>query len=174
MAGNDKKTGSNPVDIIVYGMMIAAVVYVIVQCILGNNDALHFKIVLGIWIVAAVAVADYIGPVLSGRISEVSDKALRLYMISSILDAAAYMGFYVCIINISKTGEVLHYLFCGFGVICYISHLILNSKFNKLTKQEAPETEENETPEITEDDIEIDTLSEEDEEEIKEIVYRHK
>ena len=47
MAGNDKKTGSNPVDIIVYGMMIAAVVYVIVQCILGNNDALHFKIVLG-------------------------------------------------------------------------------------------------------------------------------
>ena len=171
MAGNDKKTGSNPVDIIVYGMMIAAVVYVIVQCILGNNDALHFKIVLGIWL---VAVADYIGPVLSGRISEVSDKALRLYMISSILDAAAYMGFYVCIINISKTGEVLHYLFCGFGVICYISHLILNSKFNKLTKQEAPETEENETPEITEDDIEVDTLSEEDEEEIKEIVYRHK
>ena len=84
------------------------------------------------------------------------------------------MGFYVCIINISKTGEVLHYLFCGFGVICYISHLILNSKFNKLTKQEAPETEENETPEITEDDIEVDTLSEEDEEEIKEIVYRHK
>ena len=61
-----------------------------------------------------------------------------------------------------------------FGVICYISHLILNSKFNKLTKQEAPETEENETPEITEDDIEVDTLSEEDEEEIKEIVYRHK
>ena len=50
MAGNDKKTGLNPVDIIVYGMMIAAVVYVIVQCILGNNDALHFKIVLGIWI----------------------------------------------------------------------------------------------------------------------------
>ena len=108
MAGNDKKTGSNPVDMIVYGMMIAAVVYVIVQCILGNNDALHFKIVLGIWIVAAVAVADYIGPVLSGRISEVSDKALRLYMISSILDAAAYMGFYVCIINISKTGEATH------------------------------------------------------------------
>ena len=61
MAGNDKKTGSNPVDIIVYGMMIAAVVYVIVQCILGNNDALYFKIVLGIWIVVAVAVADYIG-----------------------------------------------------------------------------------------------------------------
>ncbi len=59
-------------------------------------------------------------------------------------------------------------------MICYISHLILNSKFNKLTKQEAPETEENETPEITEDDIEVDTLSEEDEEEIKEIVYRHK
>ena len=43
-----------------------------------------------------------------------------------------------------------------------------------MTKQEVPETEENETPEITEDDIEVDTLSEEDEEEIKEIVYRHK
>ncbi len=173
MAGNDKKAGSNPVDIIVYGMMIAAVVYVIVQCILGNNDALHFKIVLGIWIVAAVAVADYIGPVMSGKLSGVSDKVLKLYMISSILDAAAYMGFYVCIINISKTGEVLHYLFCGFGVICYISHLILNSKFNKLTGREALEAEESEAV-IEEDDIEVDTLSEEDEEEIKEIVYRHK
>ncbi len=132
MADNRNKSDGGVFDVIIYGMMIAAVIYVIIQCILGNNDTLHFKLTLGIWIVLAVAVADFIGPVVTGRLNGISSKAAVLYTVYAMMDAVVYAGLYIFVINVNMTKEPLHYIFLGIGVVFFIAKTIVNGKFRKM------------------------------------------
>ena len=61
----DVKQKTRLFDIIIYAMAVVAVVYVIVQTVLGNNQELSFKITLGIWILAAVIIIDFVEPFLN-------------------------------------------------------------------------------------------------------------
>lgn len=170
---NKKKetSGNGFFDIIIYGMMIVAVVYVIIQCILGNNDTLHFKLTLGIWIVLAVAVADFVGPAVMGRFNDIPSKSVTLYTIYSIMDALMYMGLYVFVINISMTKEPLHYIFLGIAVVFFAVKTPVYKKFEKSLK-DIPDSGRPDDEET--DDVEVDTLREEDEDDIKILVYRNK
>ena len=191
-------------EMIVYAMMVVAVIYVIVQSILGNNSELHFKITLGIWILAAVVISDFIAPMLDKRFEKVGEKAAMLYLGYAIMDALAFTGVYIFIINVNMTKEPLHYAFLAFSVILFLMKTLIYNKYqvesgknmeaafaeeedweSESADEVADETDESredngddesregeqETSENL-DDIEVNTLDLEEEEEIKEMIFR--
>ncbi|MCM1308961.1 MAG: hypothetical protein NC223_10225, partial [Butyrivibrio sp.] len=95
MARKKTKAETALFDIIIYAMMIAAVLYVIVQSILGNNNRLHFKLTLGLWILAAVAVTDFIAPLFQGKLDGLSPKASLMYGVYAAADAAMFVCLYI-------------------------------------------------------------------------------
>ena len=191
-------------EMIVYAMMVVAVIYVIVQSILGNNSELHFKITLGIWILAAVVISDFIAPMLDKRFEKVGEKAAMLYLVYAIMDALAFTGVYIFIINVNMTKEPLHYAFLAFSVIMFLMKTFIYNKYqvesgrnmeaafaeeedleSESADEVADETddsrEDNGDDESREgeqetlenlDDIEVNTLDLEEEEEIKEMIFR--
>ena len=191
-------------EMIVYAMMVVAVIYVIVQSILGNNSELHFKITLGIWILVAVVISDFIAPMLDKRFEKVGEKAAMLYLGYAIMDALAFTGVYIFIINVNMTKEPLHYAFLAFSVIMFLMKTFIYNKYQvesgknmeaAFAEEEDWESESadevaDETDESREDngddesregeqetsdnldDIEVNTLDLEEEEEIKEMIFR--
>lgn len=57
-------------DIIVYSMMIVAVIYAIVQSLSGHNNEIYYKLILGIWILLAVVLSDFVEPMINRTFEE--------------------------------------------------------------------------------------------------------
>lgn len=163
------------IDIIIYSMMIVAVGYIIVQTILGNNGETSFKITLGVWMLGAVIVLDFIEPLICKTFDKITGRAAAVYGLYAVFDAVAYVSLYIFIINIGYTKEPIHYIFLGVAIVFFIGRIFFGTVYKGI-KDEAPEIKEQEQepePEILEeDDVEVNTLSEEDEDDIKVMVFR--
>lgn len=146
-----KEAKINLFDIVVYSMMVVAVIYIIIQTILGNNSELSFKITLGIWILAAVVVSDFVEPLVNRVFDNIPFQRGMYYVIYSVFDAAAYMSFYIFIINIGLTKEVLHYIFLGLAIIFFVGRFLFRNMYEGFRR-------ENSTSDI--DDFEVNTLDE--------------
>lgn len=176
-----KKTRSETAlfDIIIYAMMIVAVLYVIVQSVMGNNNRLHFKLTLGLWILAAVVVADFIAPLVQGKFDGLNRKASYMYGIYAAADAAMFTCLYVFVINVGLAKEPLHYVFLGVSAMLFVGKTIAykafeGAKLRQDIEQEniAPEAWKFEQDENSADVIFVDTL--EDDDDIQVLIYRDK
>ena len=156
MIKDNKEARLNLFDIIVYAMMIVAVVYIIIQTLLGNNNELSFKITLGIWILAAVVISDFVEPLVRKVLDNLSFKKGLFYVLYSVFDAAAYMSFYVFIINIGLTKEFLHYIFLGLAVIFFVARILFRNMYEEYEESDTDDT--NDIDDI--DNIEVNTLDE--------------
>ena len=72
-------------DIIVYSMMIVAVIYAIVQSLLGHNNEIYYKLILGIWILLAVVLSDFVEPMINRTFEEFSGRQMYRYMLCTYL-----------------------------------------------------------------------------------------
>ena len=177
-----KKSETGFCELIVYAMMLVALVYVIVQCILSNNTKLHFKITLGIWILLATVVSDFVGPMLDKRFDKVGDKAARLYLVYAVIDAIAFAGIYLFIINVAMIKEPLHYVSLGIAVTLFLIRHIVYSRFqieagknmeeayDEVSAEEAQEAGSENDGNV--EDFEVNTLDKEDEEDLKVMIFR--
>lgn len=145
--------------------MIVAVIYIVIQTILENNGEFSFKITLGIWILAAVIINDYVEPFVNKVFDNISAKKAGIYLMYAVCDAAAYACFYIFIINIGLTKELFHYVFLGIAIILFIGRLIFYNKFQGM--EDTENTVENP------DDVMVNTLEENDED-IKVMIYRER
>lgn len=176
-----KKTRSETAlfDIIIYAMMVVAVLYVIVQSVMGNNNRLHFKLTLGLWILAAVVVADFIAPLIQGKFDGLNRKASYMYGVYAAADAAMFTCLYVFVINVGLAKEPLHYVFLGGAAMFFAGKTIAYKAFEGAKLRQDIE-QENITPDALEfepdgngtDDIFVDTLEEDDD--IQVLIYRDK
>lgn len=166
MTANSKE-GNGIYDIIVYIMMAIAVVYVIAMAVLGKSDTTVFKIILGIWIIIAVAIADFAGPLLRGKLDDVEPAAYKYYVMYAVCDAVFYMGMYVFVVNLRNATEVLHYVYFGTGLVFYGLKIVCFNRFNGLIRVENKNKKHKPS-----DDEEVDTLSEDDE--LKVFIFREK
>lgn len=162
------KEGNGIYDIVVYIMMAMAVVYVIIMAIVGKSDATTFKTILGIWIIMAVSIADFAGPSLSGKLDNVTLAAYKCYVCYALCDAVFYMGVYMFVINLRHAAEPLHYVFFGIGLVFYGIKVVFFNRFNAYLEKVIQKDCLYENS----DDVEIDTLSDDDE--LKIIIYREK
>lgn len=176
---NNREHKRKLIDIIIYSMMIVAVVYIIVQTILGNNGETSFKITLGLWMLGAVIVLDFVEPFICKTFDGMTGKAAAVYGLYAVFDAVAFVCLYIFVINIGYTKEPIHYIFLGVAVVFFIGRIFFGTVYKGI-KDETAEIEETESesepePEIIEmDDVEVNTLSEEDEEDIKVMVFRNR
>lgn len=162
----NKESKSNFFDIIIYGMMIVAVIYIVIQTILENNGEVGFKITLGIWILAAVIINDYVEPLVNKVFDNISAKKGGIYLLYAVCDAASYACFYIFIINIGLTKELFHYVFLGIAIILFIGRLIFYNKFQGM------EDEDKGSAVKEPDDVMVNTLDESDD--IKVMIYRER
>ena len=146
-------------DIIVYSMMIVAVIYAIVQSLSGHNNEIYYKLILGIWILLAVVLSDFVEPMINRTFEEFSGRQV-----------------YIFVINVGIYKEPFHYIFLAAGVLLFILKFILYKKFEKkdnrenrideILKKEREEEEELRKArfeyEKEDDDVEVDTLDDED------------
>lgn len=170
-----KQMGATAFDIIIYTMMIAAVIYVIVQSKLGNNNSMSYKLILGAWILGAVVINDFIEPKVLGRFEGMKEYKLQMYLMYAITDAAAYASLYIFIVNVGFFREPVHYVFLAVAGILFLVRGRLFAKYKKLSsggaKIAAPVKElQAEEPE-EEDDFIMDTLDE-DEDDMKVFIIR--
>ena len=106
-------------------------------------------------------------------------KAAAVYGLYAVFDAVAFVSLYIFVINIGYTKEPIHYIFLGVSVVFFIGRIFFGTVYKGI-KDETAEIDETESesepePEIIEmDDIEVNTLSEEDEEDIKVMVFRNR
>lgn len=163
-------------DIIVYSMMIVAVIYAIVQSLLGHNNELYYKLILGIWILLAVVLSDFVEPTINRTFDEFSRKQMYRYMAYAIADAASYISIYIFVINAGIYKEPFHYIFLAAGVLLFILKFTLYKNFEKkdnrenrieeILRKEREEEEELRKArfEYAKDDInvEVDTLGDDD------------
>ncbi len=178
MAQKKNKPETAVFDIIIYAMMIAAVVYVIVQSVMGNNGRLHFKLTLGIWILAAVAVADYAAPMAQRKLDGLGPRVLCLYGLYAVADAAMFVCLYIFVINVGLAKEPLHYVFLGLGALLFAGKTVAYKAFERAKLLQELETEEAKPDdwdlgrdEGLSDDILVDTMNEDD---IQVLIYRDK
>lgn len=170
--GMKKENKSNFFDIIIYGMMIVAVIYIVIQTILENNGELSFKITLGIWILAAVIINDYVEPLVNKVFDDISAKKGGIYLLYAVCDAASYACFYIFIINIGLTKEVFHYVFLGIAILFFIGRLVFYNLFQGI-EDEAGESEKGNNNAIDDmDDVMVNTLDENDD--IRVMIYRER
>lgn len=146
-----KESKINLFDVVVYSMMFVAVIYIIIQTILGNNNELSFKITLGIWILAAVVVSDFVEPFVNKVFDNIPFQRGMYYVIYSVLDAASYMSFYIFIINIGLTKEVLHYVFLGLAILFLAGKFLFRNMYEGYRREET---------DMDSEDFEINTLDE--------------
>ncbi|MGN0375095.1 MAG: hypothetical protein ACI4EN_06295 [Butyrivibrio sp.] len=157
----NEKNKSNIFDIITYAMMIVAVIYIILQTFLGNNGELSFKLTLGIWILGAIMVNDFVEPMVSKVFDGITLKKGIFYVISAVCDGAVYVCLYIFIINIGFTKEIWHYLFLVPAPVFLAGKIFFGKMYRK-----AGET-------VTDlDDVEVDTLD--DDEDLKVMIYRNR
>lgn len=123
-------------DIIVYSMMIVAVIYAIVQSLSGHNNEIYYKLILGIWILLAVVLSDFVEPMINRTFEEFSGRQMYRYMAYAITDAASYMAVYIFVINVGIYKEPFHYIFLAAGVLLFILKFILYKKFEKKDNRE--------------------------------------
>lgn len=132
-------------DIIIYAMMIVAVIYVIVQSVMGNNNKLHFKITLGIWILAAVIVTDFVAPFVQKKFDGLDRNAFGMYGLYAIADGAMFVFFYIFVINVGLAKEPLHYVALGLAAMLFVGRTFAYKAFEKardeLTGVRAAQTE---------------------------------
>ena len=86
-----KKSAVGVLGILVYAMMIIAVIYVLVQAILGNNGTLAFKLILGVWILAAIVIMDFVEPMAGHRFDSLPAASLKWYIMYAVMDGAMYI-----------------------------------------------------------------------------------
>ncbi len=164
----EKEAKINLFDIIVYSMMVVAVIYIIIQTILGNNNELSFKITLGLWILAAVVISDFVEPLVKKVFDNIPFQRGMYYVIYSVFDAASYMSFYIFIINIGFTKEILHYVFLGLAVIFFVGRLLFRNMYEGYRRDET-------AVESDPDDFEVNTLNEtEEDDSLKVLIYRNR
>lgn len=173
----DVKQRERLFDIIIAAMAVVAVVYVIVQTVLGNNRELSFKITLGIWILIAVILMDFVEPFINKNFDNISFKKMLLYGGYGMCSSMGCMSLYIFIINVRNVKEPVHYVFLGASVLLLIGRFILKNIFDDLpddveTYEEIADTgvEVN----IEDDDVEINTLSLDDEEEITVKMFKNR
>ena len=171
MSNSDKK--KQLIDIIVYAMMIVAVGYIIVQTILGNNSETTFKITLGLWLLGAVIISDFVEPFICENFNDMTGQAAAMYGLYAVCDAVAYVSLYIFIINIGFTKEPVHYIFLGIALLFFAGRICFGNLYKKTGKKETVAKEEKGAV-VLEDDIEINTLSEDDEDDIKVLVFRNR
>lgn len=174
-AMNNSDNKKHLIDIIIYAMMVVAVVYIIIQTLLNNNGETAFKITLGLWMLGAVVVSDFIEPLICEDFNNMTGRAAAMYGLYAVFDAVAYVSLYIFIINIGYTKEPIHYVFLGIaglffaGRICFAT-LYKKSKEEKVIEETAVTMEQK----VLEDDIEINTFTEDDEDDIKVMVFRNR
>jgi hypothetical protein len=122
-------------DIIVYAMMILAVIYAIVQSVLGNNQELHFKLTLGIWILAAVVISDFVEPMVNREFDAMNEQELKKFLPYAITDAGAYICVYMFVVNAGMYKEPVHYVFLVLGLILFVVKGMLWNGFHDETKR---------------------------------------
>ncbi len=172
---NNREHKRKLIDNIVYSMMIVAVGYIIVQSVLGNNGETSFKITLGLWMLGAVIVSDFVEPLICNNFDRITGKTAAVYGLYAVFDAVAYVCFYIFVINIAFTKEPVHYVFLGVAVVFFIGRMFFGTVYKGI-KDEAPVEEEQvvRSEIMEEDEVEVNTLSEEDEEGIKVMVFRNR
>ena len=169
----NKENKSNFIDIIVYAMMVVAVIYIVIQTLLNNNGETSFKITLGLWLLGAIVISDFVEPLICEDFDNMMKKEAMFFGLYAVADAVAYVSLYIFIINIGYTKEPIHIIFVGiavlfFGLRILFSHFYKNAKMVVAPAATQPVKEAL----ADEDDIEINTLSEEDDDNIKVMVYR--
>ena len=122
-------------DIIVYAMMILAVIYAIVQSVLGNNQELHFKLTLGIWILAAVVISDFVEPMVNREFDAMNEQELKKFLPYAITDEGAYICVYMFVVNAGMYKEPVHYVFLVLGLILFVVKGMLWNSFHDETKR---------------------------------------
>ena len=118
-------------DIIVYLMMIIAVIFATVQSLLGHNNDTAFKLILGIWILSAVIISDFVEPVINKSFHAMDSDMIKKYAAYAVTDAAAYVFIYVFVINVGLYSEKIHYIFLGAGILFFIIKMLLFSAYKK-------------------------------------------
>lgn len=127
MNGKEKKS----FDVIVYSMMIVAVVYAIVQTMLGHNNDISFKIVLGLWILIAVMLTDYVEPMVNKSFDGMTSQKIKQYAGCAITDSCAYICMYMFVINAGFFKEPVHYIFLLCGIILFVVKSMIYKQFRK-------------------------------------------
>lgn len=138
-------------DVIVYSMMIVAVVYAIVQTMLGHNNEMYFKMILGVWILIAVTLTDFVEPMVNKSFDNMSSGKIRQYACYAISDACAYIFIYLFVINAGYFKEPLHYIFLGAGIILFIVKSLIYKEFRKKDRSEEI-SDKTSKAELTEDE----------------------
>lgn len=164
-------------DIIIYAMVVVAVVYVIIQTALGNNHELSFKITLGIWILAVVIIIDFIEPFINKNFDNISFKKMLLYGGYGMCSSMGCMSLYIFIINVRNVKEPVHYVFLGASVLLLIGRFILKNIFEDVPDENVAFEEFVDTGivvDVEEEDVEINTLSLDDEEEITVKMFKNR
>lgn len=173
----DVKQRERLFDIIIAAMAVVAVVYIIVQTALGNNNELSFKITLGIWILAAVIIIDFVEPFLNKKFDNISFKKMLLYGGYGMCSSMGCMSLYIFIINVRNVKEPVHYIFLGASLILFVGRLVLKNIFDDLPDEpmamEEPVVEGVEVN-IETEDVEVNTLSLDDEEEITVKMFKNR
>lgn len=141
-------------NLIVYAMMVVAVIYSLVQGLLGNIGTLHFKITLGIWIVAAVAVIDFVAPLCKGELFKGSTKKNLAYILFAICDAGMYVCLYIFIINITMSREPLHYIYLAISAVMFLLRTFIYKLYSDIPGEGALDSVSTVVEETTEEPTE--------------------
>ncbi len=136
-----KKKNDNIFDVIIYSMMIVAVIYAVVQTLLGHNNLLSYKITLGVWILASVIISDFVDPLVNKKFDKMKSYKIQSYIMYAIADAAMYASIYVFIINVSYFKEPVHYVFLAIAFILLIVKSRLYSNYRHATDSRAERLE---------------------------------
>ena len=173
----DTKQRERLFDVIIYAMAIVAIVYIIVQTALGNNRDLSFKITLGIWIILAIIIMDFVEPFFGKRFDNISFKKMMLYGGYGICNSMAFVSLYIFIINVRYVKEPVHYIFLGASVLLFVGRFVLKNVFDDLPDEEIENEETVDlgvTVNVEEEDIEINTLSLDDEQELTVKMFKNR
>ena len=173
----DVKQRERIFDIIIYAMAVVAIVYVIVQTALGNNRDLSFKITLGIWILIAVIMMDFVEPFVCKRFDNLSFRKMLLYGGYGLCSSMGCMSLYIFIINIRYVKEPVHYIFLGVSLLLFVGRFVLKNVFDDIPDEVVDEEDTKDSGVVVNidvEDVEINTLSLDDEEEITVKMYKNR
>lgn len=173
------------VNLIVYAMVLVAVVYSLIQGLLGNAGTMHFKITLGIWIAAAVFVIDFVAPLVRGELFSGTYRKNLMYILYAVADAAMYVFLYIFVINITMSREPVHYVYLGVAAVMFPVRVILYRMYTGTSDEESeaaklPDEDDEaaklpDEPVTEEISLEADDVSEgECAQEINEMIYRER
>lgn len=123
-------------DIIVYGMMIVAVVFIIIQTFSGQFTSLGFRVSLGAWILIAVSISDFVGPMMTHELNGYDSSQMTKYVFTCILDAIAYMCVYIFVVFIGNWSEWTHYMFLVAGVCIFAVRFLVSKSIGEPHEEE--------------------------------------